>query len=141
MSTSTSSRRPNRARTATPKVVEVDPVLAGVVTLPEPPKVSLVKVTAAPAEATAPAAPKAAKVATSKAAPKPCRCGCEALAAGKSLYRPGHDARHAGQVARTAARYILVGEVVPETVWADLGSDKLVAKAKAHAERLAANLG
>lgn len=34
-----------------------------------------------------------------------CNCGCGELVGkmGKSLYRPGHDARHAGQVARYVA--------------------------------------
>ncbi len=32
-----------------------------------------------------------------------CRCGCGANVAGKRLYRPGHDARHASQVAKAIA--------------------------------------
>lgn len=29
-----------------------------------------------------------------------CRCGCKAPVGPRALYRPGHDARHAGQIAR-----------------------------------------
>lgn len=32
-----------------------------------------------------------------------CLCGCGEVVGGKANYRPGHDARHAGQVARRAA--------------------------------------
>lgn len=60
-----------------------------------------------------------------------CRCGCgEHVLSGKSLYRPGHDARHAGNVGRTLA-------ALPDTattnerheVLARLGSDALRDKA------------
>lgn len=39
-----------------------------------------------------------------------CLCGCGVQVGGKSRYRPGHDARHAGNVARTLAKQILAGE-------------------------------
>lgn len=35
--------------------------------------------------------------------PAGCRCGCGESVGKRAKYRPGHDARHAGQVARAAA--------------------------------------
>lgn len=73
-----------------------------------------------------PATPKAVKNPTGQ-----CRCGCGENVA-KSHYRPGHDARHAGNVARSIAA---------DGNWADLDalpSDKLQQKATDMANRLMA---
>ena len=51
---------------------------------------------AAPAPATAPETPET----EAPAAPSLCRCGCGEETKPGRLYRPGHDARHAGDVAR-----------------------------------------
>jgi hypothetical protein len=53
-----------------------------------------------------------------------CTCGCGADLTGKSLYKPGHDARHAGNIGRKVA------ETSDESLYNDLTSDALVAKAK-----------
>lgn len=58
----------------------------------------------------------------------PCYCGCGELS--KGFYRPGHDARHAGNVGRLVAQNTLAGESDPEQPYNDLPSEKLVAKAK-----------
>jgi hypothetical protein len=65
-----------------------------------------------------------------------CRCGCgEQVASAKSEYRPGHDARHAGIVARDiASSSVQYFERV--TADSDLGSDALREKAHKMAERL-----
>jgi len=90
------------------------------------------------------AKPETAKPATKKAASKPtnatgkCLCGCgEAVA--KSNYRPGHDARHAGNVGRQVAEDVInttkkgaVPHADLETDadrFADLPTDALKAKA------------
>lgn len=39
-----------------------------------------------------------------------CNCGCGENVAGKSNYRPGHDARHAGLVARAAVESFDAGQ-------------------------------
>lgn len=70
-----------------------------------------------------------------KADPNPadlplCKCGCGSPCSRKSNYRPGHDARHAGNVARAIAAsedYTLLN---------DLPTDALRDKASAMAERL-----
>lgn len=65
-----------------------------------------------------------------------CRCGCgEQVASAKSEYRPGHDARHAGIVARDIASSS-VQFFERTTADSDLGSEALVRKAHAMAERL-----
>ncbi len=67
-----------------------------------------------------------------------CTCGCgEATQSAKSLYRPGHDARHAGLVARDLVASRVQGH---ERQYSeeDLGSDALRAKALKMADRLAA---
>lgn len=57
--------------------------------------------------ATDPAAPVKAKGGTSRKVPASrsgltaCLCGCKAMVGGKSAYKPGHDARHASQVAKS----------------------------------------
>lgn len=62
-----------------------------------------------------------------------CLCGCDSDISGKSQYKPGHDARHAGNVARA----ILNEDLTPEQATAlldSLGSDALRAKANAMVE-------
>ena len=73
-----------------------------------------------------------------------CACGCEAPTSNrKSSYRPGHDARHAGNVARAIAESALV-DVDTDTYVADfapldaLASDKLREKSSAMVDRLLA---
>lgn len=65
-----------------------------------------------------------------------CRCGCGERTNKKALYRPGHDARHAGQVARLALTDD--GMAALEAGVATLPSQKLKDKALAMAERLVA---
>jgi hypothetical protein len=67
-----------------------------------------------------------------------CQCGCgEATSSSRTAYKPGHDARHAGQVARDLADFWKQnGEGVSHNMLDELGSDKLRAKAVAMAERL-----
>lgn len=64
-----------------------------------------------------------------------CYCGCGQSLTGKSFYKPGHDARHAGVVGRAAAEEILNAgrlSLTPEDddAFADLPSDALVRKSK-----------
>lgn len=53
-----------------------------------------------------------------------CYCGCGAPLTGKSFYKPGHDARHAGIVGRKVA------ETGEDEYYADLPSNALVEKAR-----------
>lgn len=80
-----------------------------------------------------------------KPAPKPkpqanpadlplCKCGCGTPVGRKSNYKPGHDARHAGNVARQIADN--PGE--RDMLLATLPSDKLRVKARDMADRLLA---
>lgn len=39
--------------------------------------------------------------------PHPCACGCGEVLHTRSVYRPGHDARHAGAVGRQVAREVM----------------------------------
>lgn len=88
----------------------------------------------------------AAKTASAKP-PKPaegefrkCNCGCGENVSGKSWYRPGHDARHAGNVARDiVANHATRGYDRREAL-AALSSDKLRVKAEDMAERLIAKI-
>lgn len=66
-----------------------------------------------------------------------CNCGCgEATSSSKTAYKPGHDARHAGSVARDlAAFWIDGGEGVGHSMLDEL-PPKLQAKATAQAKRL-----
>lgn len=66
-----------------------------------------------------------------------CRCGCGEAIGTKSQYRPGHDARHAGIVARDIAASAHEGHE-RTTADSDLGSEALVRKAHAMADRLTA---
>lgn len=73
-----------------------------------------------------------------------CTCG-NSTSTRKSVYLPGHDARHAGNVARSIAETALIdvatNQYVPDFTALDaLGSDKLKAKAAAMAERLVAKM-
>lgn len=60
---------------------------------------------------------------------KPCYCGCGEKVPGKSFYRPGHDARHAGVIGR------LVASTGNKDHYNDLPSQKLTLKAQGIAER------
>ena len=60
------------------------------------------KETAAPAAPAAPAIDTAPQVTINGTAFKGCACHCGEPVPSRSSYRPGHDARHAGQVARAA---------------------------------------
>lgn len=64
-----------------------------------------------------------------------CLCGCGENTA-KSNYRPGHDARHAGNIAREIAANYATPGFDRRTLLAALPSDALKAKAEAMAERL-----
>lgn len=63
-----------------------------------------------------------------EAAPHDCYCGCGEQVPGKSFYRPGHDARHAGALARKVAADASK-DVTTRTYYSDLPSEKLVTKA------------
>lgn len=65
-----------------------------------------------------------------------CRCGCKSPIGRKSTYKPGHDARHAGQVARDIAA--TTDPQRAELMLASLGSDALRQKAINMADRLQA---
>lgn len=74
--------------------------------------------------------------------PTTCRCGCGVQS--KSNYRPGHDARHAGQVGRALASAAtraeqerLIGTLPSKALRAKAVrvADKAQAKAKARSER------
>lgn len=78
-----------------------------------------------------------------------CNCGCgEATSSSKTMYKPGHDARHAGNVARAIAEAVLNGTEATASLKdlpsanlvhkADAMSKRLVEKARAKAERTAA---
>lgn len=72
---------------------------------------------------------------SSEAGAHPCRCGCGEVITTRSVYRPGHDARHAGAVGRQVAREVMEtggGAADLETDadrFAVLPSDALKAKA------------
>lgn len=67
--------------------------------------------------------------------PTQCRCGCNEQVPAKSFYRPGHDARHAGQVGRRiAANYATKGYDRRVDLEA-LPSERLRAKAEGIAEK------
>lgn len=67
-----------------------------------------------------------------------CRCGCgESTSSSKTQYRPGHDARHVGIVARDIAASSQEG-YERTTADSDLGSVLLQGKAQAMADRLLA---
>lgn len=89
------------------------------------------KTAPAAAKGTTPKAPTAAKAAPVRSA---CRCGCKAT--GPGAYRPGHDARHAGQV----GRFLLTGPTPAEakTALAALPTDALRDKARGMAKTAAA---
>lgn len=65
----------------------------------------------------------------------PCLCGCGENVPPKSNYRPGHDARHAGVIARAVA------ETGDTGLYGDLGSDLLREKSTAMAARIVAKAG
>lgn len=85
--------------------------------------------------------PAAAKKTTAKkATPKektyhPCYCGCKENVPSTSFYRPGHDARHAGQIGREIAANIATKGFDRRELLNNLPSDKLQAKAELIAEK------
>lgn len=79
----------------------------------------------------------AAKKTTTEQATVQCACECgEATQSAKSNYRPGHDARHASNVGRFLATSD--DAEANNRALANLGSDKLLAKALAMDSRLRA---
>lgn len=40
-----------------------------------------------------------------------CKCGCKHAVAGKTLYRPGHDARHASVIANDVYQMFMNGDI------------------------------
>ena len=64
----------------------------------------------------------------------PCLCGCGVQVAGKSLYRPGHDARHASQVAQAIS--VAGSDAEYRALLAELPTVALKAKAVAQADRI-----
>lgn len=66
-----------------------------------------------------------------------CNCGCgEATSSSKTQYKPGHDARHAGMVARAMAAAKINGDTTYTPALSELPSPKLQAKAQAMAKRI-----
>lgn len=66
-----------------------------------------------------------------------CNCGCgEATSSSKTAYKPGHDARHAGQVARAMAAAKINGDSTYSPALDTLPSPKLRSKAEAMAKRI-----
>lgn len=63
-----------------------------------------------------------------------CACTCGEQVGPKAMYRPGHDARHAGAVARAIA----ADPKQTKALLATLPSDALRAKAQRAVERLTA---
>lgn len=86
-----------------------------------------------PVQAPAPATPTPAAPAAPTAVA--CGCGCGAMANIGRQYRPGHDARHAGQVGRIIAEN---AEITPEqegALIASLPTPALQAKAAAFVQK------
>lgn len=66
-----------------------------------------------------------------------CNCGCgEATSSSKTQYKPGHDARHAGIVARAMAAAKINGDATYTPGLDTLPSPKLRSKAEAMARRI-----
>jgi hypothetical protein len=59
----------------------------------------------------------------------PCLCGCGENVPSKSNYRPGHDARHAGQIGKALAAMAEPSKADTDKMLADLPSDRLKDKA------------
>jgi hypothetical protein len=63
-----------------------------------------------PTTATSPGASSRSSLKSAETGPHPCACGCGEVITTRSVYRPGHDARHAGQIGREiAANYATKG--------------------------------
>lgn len=86
---------------------------------------------AAAAKVAAPAAPAAKAEAPAQRA---CGCGCGETAAAGRTYRPGHDARHAGQVGRWMAANPEAPDAEIDAELAKLPTPALQAKARKFAE-------
>ena len=88
---------------------------------------------AAPATETPAAAPVATESkGKGKKTPAACACGCELPTGGR--YRPGHDARHSGWL----ARQVIAGELTYDEAMDRLATDALRAKTHRQIERAAA---
>lgn len=59
----------------------------------------------------------------------PCLCGCGENVPAKSFYRPGHDARHAGQIGKALGAMDQPSDADVKKMTGDLPSDRLVEKA------------
>lgn len=80
---------------------------------------------------------KGTKPAAKTVTTRRCNCGCgEATSSSKTAYKPGHDARHAGQVARAMAAAKINGDATYSPALDTLPSPKLRAKAEAMAKRI-----
>lgn len=69
-----------------------------------------------------------------------CYCGCKEQVPGKSFYRPGHDARHAGNVGRAIAAHVGTdvsrkNDDAVQDLLAELPSDRLTEKAMGIADK------
>lgn len=73
-------------------------------------------------------------------APQTCRCGCGQQVAARRLYRPGHDARHAGAAARAARAGDPTAIPTLPTPALQAKATALAAKWQAEAEAKAARL-
>lgn len=80
--------------------------------------------------------PKKEKSVSESASPefKHCLCGCGANVPSKTNYRPGHDARHAGQIGREIAANYTVDGFDRRTLLDALPTDALKRKAEGVAE-------
>lgn len=63
-----------------------------------------------------------------------CGCGCDENVSGKALYKPGHDARHAGQVARQILTVRPESKAARDALLDVLPTDALINKASALAD-------
>lgn len=93
-----------------------------------------------PVNATSTSSPARSAGKAASREPHECLCGCGEVLTTRSLYRPGHDARHAGQVGRAVAEIMNGGhdegdQIEIDRLYGTLGSDLLRSKA----ERVADN--
>lgn len=86
------------------------------------------------------AAPAKKAVASKEKTFHPCNCGCKENVPSTSFYRPGHDARHAGAVAREIAANYTTKGFDRRTLLKALPSDALRDKAEKIAEKATARL-
>lgn len=91
-----------------------------------------------PAPSATPSEPRAARAETPTGDLPDCICGCGAKVGKKSFYKPGHDARHAGNVARAIAERVASGAARDDAMAQlnELPSTKLRNKAEDMADRI-----